>query len=242
MQGQIHDSTRHFPLPTSPPSNDQLSCSQATCHETNRNSPAKNQALAYQAPAGAGGPSARNAPGPWPPANGCPQGGGFRYSLGSDPQLTPVSRPETPQPVSHLLLGTEDAPRAQGLGCVQTQEQTPWGGPSGNGGGGELSDTPAPSPGLPQVGAQAGRGFLPPPPEAQGPPGTSFKPPSLPRSLTGKVGHLLRGQTADLGGGMWQQFQTPDKQDPSHPLEFPRPTPQGTLLSFPILLKSHWSW
>ena len=45
----------------------------------------------------------------------------------------------------------------------------------------------------------------------------------------------FRGQMADLRWGTWRQVQTPDKQGLSHPLEFPYPTLQRTLVSSPIL-------
>lgn len=92
LQGQ----TRLVPLLRSLSSNNQLSCSQETCHETNRNSPVKSKELVCQAPAGAGEPSARTVPRSWPTPKDCPQGGRcFRYSPGTDPQLLPVSRPGT---------------------------------------------------------------------------------------------------------------------------------------------------
>lgn len=111
LQGQ----TRLVPLPRSLSSNNQLSCPQATCHETNRNSPAKSKELVCQAPAGAGGPSARTVPEPWPTRKDYPQGGGcFRYS----PALIPnCCLSADLGPTASHVPPLRRHPGAWGLGC-----------------------------------------------------------------------------------------------------------------------------
>ena len=94
--------------------------------------------------------------------------------------------------------------------------------------------TPSPISRSPKVGARAGR-FPPPPPrilhvlQALV---SSLPLPLLPHS---ECVAPFWGQMADLRWGTWRQVQTPDKQGLSHPLEFPYPTLQRTLVSSPIL-------
>lgn len=86
LQGQTLGSTGPFPIPCSPPSSDQLSCPQATCHKMNRNSAANRKVP----------PLPGSSQGWWAICQDCPlptathQGlsvGGLQAQLGTDREL-----------------------------------------------------------------------------------------------------------------------------------------------------------